>query len=60
MTFKRTLQDRGVCEGHIKNNNSQYVAEYDGSIIGWADIVPLRHETMKHVGSLGIGVMSWA
>ena len=43
---------------NIENNNSQYVAGYDGSVIGWADIVPLAHETMKHVGSLGMGVLS--
>jgi L-phenylalanine/L-methionine N-acetyltransferase len=27
-------------------------------IIGWADIIPLDHSTMNHVGCLGMGVMA--
>lgn len=44
---------------NIKDNCSQYVAELDSTIIGWADILPRStHKSMSHVGSLGMGVIS--
>lgn len=42
---------------NIENNYAQYIAEAEGSIIGWADIIPHRKESLRHVGLLGIGVI---
>lgn len=44
---------------NISKSRPQFVAELDSSIIGWADILPRsNHESMSHVGSLGMGVIS--
>ena len=43
---------------NIDNKCAQYVAELDGDIIGWADIVPIDTESMRHVGLLGIGIVT--
>ena len=42
---------------NIAKNHSQYIAEVKGEIVGWADIIPSERKTMKHVGSLGMGVL---
>ena len=42
---------------NIAKNHSQYIAEVEGEIVGWADIIPSERRTMKHVGSLGMGVL---
>jgi len=41
----------------IDNNYAQYIAQIDGEIIGWADIIPRELEALRHVGLLGIGVV---
>lgn len=43
---------------NIENNHAQYVAESNETIVGWADIIPFTRQSMTHVGSLGIGVIS--
>ena len=43
---------------NIDRKNAQYVAEINGEIIGWCDITPLSRQSMSHVGSLGMGVIS--
>lgn len=44
---------------NISNDRPQFVAEFDSTIIGWADILPRsNYESMSHVGSLGMGVIS--
>ena len=41
----------------IENNYAQYVALHDKKIVGWADIIPLSHPKMTHVGVLGMGIV---
>jgi len=43
---------------NIENNTAQYVADENGEIIGWADIVPKEVEAMRHVGLLGMGIVT--
>jgi RimJ/RimL family protein N-acetyltransferase len=44
---------------NIAINAPQYVADFEGTIIGWADITSrTNHKSMSHVGSLGMGVIS--
>ncbi len=43
---------------NVEQNHAQYVAVAEDGIVGWADIVPLSRQSMTHVGTLGIGVVS--
>ena len=43
---------------NIDNQNAQYVASSHGEIIGWCDITPFSKQSMSHVGTLGMGVIS--
>lgn len=43
---------------NIARNAAQYVAVEKDDIVGWADIVPRELEALKHVGLLGMGVIS--
>lgn len=43
---------------NVEKNYAQYVALHDRKVIGWADIIPLKHPTMNHVGGLGMGVLA--
>ncbi len=43
---------------NVEKNYAQYVALHGEKLIGWADIIPLSHPTMNHVGALGIGVLA--
>lgn len=43
---------------NIKHNHAQYVAAKGSEIIAWADIIPSSRNTMSHIGSLGMGVLS--
>jgi L-phenylalanine/L-methionine N-acetyltransferase len=49
---------RAFVQNNIEKNYAQYVAVSENKIIGWADIIPLEHPTMAHVGSLGMGVVT--
>ena len=42
--------------GNINEGLAQYVAEADGELVGWADIIPGRRDTTRHMGALGMGV----
>jgi len=54
-----TLEDTDrFIRRNIKNNYAQYVALVEDKIVGWADIIPHEKELIKHVGLLGIGVIS--
>ncbi len=43
---------------NIDTKSAQYVAELNGDIIGWADILPRDLPVMRHVGLLGMGVVA--
>ncbi len=51
-------ETREFIQSNIENNYAQYVAVCDGQIVGWADIIPVDHLTMTHVGSLGMGIIA--
>jgi RimJ/RimL family protein N-acetyltransferase len=43
---------------HIEQNNlAQYFAVENNEVIGWCDILPGQYPEMKHVGTLGIGIL---
>lgn len=42
---------------NIKNQVPQVVAVSGGNIVGWCDIQPGWHHTLKHCGSLGVGLL---
>ena len=43
---------------NVEQSYAQYVALDGEKVIGWADILPIDHPTMKHVGGLGMGVVA--
>ena len=47
---------KSFLEEVLKNNYSQVVAEVDGEIIGWCDIIPYSIKEFSHVGKLGMGI----
>jgi L-phenylalanine/L-methionine N-acetyltransferase len=49
---------KAFVQDNVEKNYAQYVAVSDNKIVGWADIIPLEHLTMSHVGSLGMGVVA--
>jgi len=49
---------REFVRNNIEQQYSQFVAVDSDTIVGWADIVPLKRPSMNHVGSQGIGVLS--
>ena len=52
--FEKT---KAFVRSNIENNYAQYVALHDKKIVGWADIIPLSHPKMTHVGVLGMGIL---
>jgi GNAT superfamily N-acetyltransferase len=42
---------------NISNNNPQYVAVENNTVVGWCDIVPKKGEGFTHCGTLGMGVL---
>jgi len=42
---------------NIERGNPQFVAEHDGQIVGWCDIVREDYEAERHSGSLGMGII---
>ena len=52
-TIERT---REFVLGNIRRGYAQYVAEVDGDLIGWADILPGQRDSTRHMGGLGMGV----
>jgi len=42
--------------GNLKSGAPQFVAVDDGRVVGWCDVTPKTHETLRHSGVLGMGV----
>jgi ribosomal protein S18 acetylase RimI-like enzyme len=40
----------------LRNGMAQFVAVDDGRVVGWCDVNPRTHETLRHSGVLGMGV----
>jgi RimJ/RimL family protein N-acetyltransferase len=40
----------------LRNGMTQFVAVDDGRVVGWCDVNPKSHETLRHSGVLGMGV----
>ena len=41
---------------NLRNGVPQFVAVADAEVLGWCDVVPKTHATLRHVGALGMGV----
>jgi ribosomal protein S18 acetylase RimI-like enzyme len=46
---------RFVLDG-LRNGMTQFVAVDDGRVVGWCDVNPKTHTTLRHSGVLGMGV----
>lgn len=46
---------RFVLEG-LRAGIAQYVAVDGEQVVGWCDVMPKSHETLRHSGTLGMGV----
>ena len=42
--------------GNLKSGAAQFVAVDDGRVVGWCDVNPKAHQTLRHSGTLGMGV----
>lgn len=43
---------------NIEHDHPQFVAEADGKVVGWCDVMPARaNTTHSHCGTLGIGIL---
>ena len=40
----------------LRNGMTQFVAVDDGRVVGWCDVNPKAHETLRHSGVLGMGL----
>jgi RimJ/RimL family protein N-acetyltransferase len=50
-------QTRGFVSQNIKMNVPQVVAVVDERVVGWCDIQAPWHDTLKHAGSVGMGLL---
>jgi ribosomal protein S18 acetylase RimI-like enzyme len=48
---------QGFIADNVKNQVPQVVAMSGSNVIGWCDIQPGWHHTLRHCGSLGIGLL---
>jgi ribosomal protein S18 acetylase RimI-like enzyme len=42
--------------GNLKSGTAQFVAVDGEQVVGWCDVTPKGHETLRHSGTLGMGV----
>lgn len=47
---------RRFVRNNLQSGGVQFVAVDDGRVVGWCDIAPKMHETLRHSGRLGMGV----
>jgi RimJ/RimL family protein N-acetyltransferase len=47
---------RSFVLNHLRNGTPHFVAVADGRVVGWCDVTPKTHETLRHSGVLGMGV----
>jgi len=51
-------ETKSFVEKIISNNFSQFFAIEKNKVVGWCDIIPKEQELHRHVGILGMGVIS--
>ena len=42
--------------GNLKSGTAQFVAVDGDAVVGWCDVTPRGHETLRHSGTLGMGI----
>jgi RimJ/RimL family protein N-acetyltransferase len=42
--------------GNLKSGAAQFVALDGEQVVGWCDVTPKNHDTLRHSGTLGMGV----
>jgi RimJ/RimL family protein N-acetyltransferase len=42
----------------LAGGHAQWLAIEDGAVVGWCDVTPEGRETVRHVGTLGMGVVA--
>ena len=47
---------RSFVLSHLRNGTPHFVAVEGGRVVGWCDVTPKTHETLRHSGVLGMGV----
>ena len=48
---------KSFIRGNVERGVPQVVARAESGVIGWCDIVPGWHHTLRHCGSLGMGLL---
>lgn len=48
---------RGFVAENLAKGVPQVVAREDGTVVGWCDIMPGWHHSLRHCGSLGMGML---
>jgi RimJ/RimL family protein N-acetyltransferase len=48
---------RRFVSNNLKEGAPQFVALVDGLVVGWCDIKPHKHPTLRHGGVLGMGIV---
>ena len=51
-------ETKSFVEKIISNNYSQFFAIENNQVVGWCDIIPKEQELHRHVGVLGMGIIS--
>jgi ribosomal protein S18 acetylase RimI-like enzyme len=47
---------RSFVLNNLRSGAPQFVAVDDGRVVGWCDVTPKTHQTLRHSGTLGMGV----
>lgn len=45
-------------QANIREGHPQFVAEVDGAVVGWCDVIRSDRPVFRHCGFLGIGLMA--
>lgn len=47
---------RSLVLGHLRSGAAHFVAVDGDRVVGWCDVTPKSHETLRHSGTLGMGL----
>ena len=45
-------------ETYLNEPHAHFIAEDNGRVVGWADIIRLKRPSLAHIGNLGMGVLA--